>query len=160
LFLWAGDAGYYQIKIGENPRKPNAEEAGGQMSDELTKTEEEKEKCRKLLATVYNNYFNVYQFLNQFKNQMRTQKCLLFNDYQIPSSIVLDTCRAFLKNPSIKTPYPYFRSILKVNIEKWWVAEQDKQHAEAKRDATTVRGGIEMVFSILERMKLGRPNER
>ena len=105
---------------------------------------------------------NVYQILNKFKKGLKAKKITMLGaDYKLPDEVILATCAGFKKyDGKIRRDYPWFLKVLGQELERWWVAKQDKEHQEQKADSWTSRGGVSAIQEVVRRMMPGMKEDQ
>jgi len=100
------------------------------------------EKTQKLLNSVYQQGFNIYQLINKFKKDAKWRK-----KENIPDDVLIKICQQYQKDKGrISQPYPWFIKVLKMESSAYFARANVEQSNKFKKE------GIGKMADILRQM--------
>ncbi len=106
-------------------------------------TDEDKEKlCKKVMAEVYKDGFNIYKCLNKLKKDMKLR-------VDFPPEAIIWTCESYLRSkPDVRNHWTWFVRVFKANSERYF----SEQHVEESKKQPKRAGFSKSIKDIMKGM--------
>ena len=89
--------------------------------------------------------FNVSKCINRYKKELRNHKA----QYDVPDEVLIGVCQAFLDAHEVRSPYPYFRKVLRLKLGQHQASLQITEASSYKGSRPLIKAQPQRLCDIL-----------